>query len=186
MYIVPIKYSFYLLLIILVEIHNFFNTHFKELLSISIFKTFQHCLPHVTLKKRNKRLDCAISFATVMSSSEGLPYVQHNNKNDLGASGSHSNVDSNKDENESSSNSNTKIENASILDMVPFHVELHRHAQSGCPPQHGLQPREDVHSRHQLQLRPLTRYQDRSLQYQRAPRLHHPKVPFYFSLSTFI
>ena len=100
------------------KIHNFFNTHFKELLSISIFKTFQHCLPHFTLKKRNKRLDCAISFATVMSSSEGLPYVQHNNKNDLEASGSHSNVDSNKDENESSSNSNTKIENASILDTV--------------------------------------------------------------------
>ena len=53
-----------------------------------------------------------------MSSPEGLPYVQHNNKNDLEASGSHSNVDSNKDENESSSNSNTKIENASILDTV--------------------------------------------------------------------
>ena len=66
----------------------------------------------------NKRLDCAISFATVMSSSEGLPYVQHNNKNNLEASGSHSNVDSNKDENESSSNSNTKIENAFILDTV--------------------------------------------------------------------
>ena len=39
---VHIKYSFYLLLIILVEnfFHNFFNTHFKELLSLSIFKTF--------------------------------------------------------------------------------------------------------------------------------------------------
>ena len=39
---VHIKYLFYLLLIILVEnfFHNFFNTHFKELLSISIFKTF--------------------------------------------------------------------------------------------------------------------------------------------------
>ena len=66
----------------------------------------------------NKRLDYAISLATVMSSIEGLPCVQHNNKNDLEASGSHSNVDSNKDENESSSNSNTKIENASILDTV--------------------------------------------------------------------
>ncbi|XP_030959460.1 uncharacterized protein LOC115981452 [Quercus lobata] len=110
-----------------------------------------------------------------MSSSEGLPYVQHNNKNNLEASGSHSNVNSNKDENESSSNSNTKIENASILDTVPFHVELHQHAQSGRSPQHGLRPREDVHSRHQSQLRPLTRYQHRSLQYRRAPRLHHPK-----------
>uniref|UniRef100_A0A7N2R255 Uncharacterized protein n=1 Tax=Quercus lobata TaxID=97700 RepID=A0A7N2R255_QUELO len=111
-----------------------------------------------------------------MSSSEGLPYVQHNNKNNLEASGSHSNVNSNKDENESSSNSNTKIENASILDTVPFHVELHQHAQSGRSPQHGLRPREDVHSRHQSQLRPLTRYQHRSLQYRRAPRLHHPKT----------
>ena len=134
----------------------------------------------------NKRLDCAISLATVMSSSEGLPYIQHNNKNDLEASGSHFNVDSNKDENESSSNTNTKIENASILDTVPFDVELHQHGQSGHPPRHGLRPREDVHSRHQSQLWPLTRYQHRSLQYRRAPRLHQPKVPFYFSQSTFI
>ena len=53
-----------------------------------------------------------------MSSSEGFPYVQHNNKNDLEDSGSDSNVDSNEDENESSSDSDTKIENASILDTV--------------------------------------------------------------------
>ena len=68
--------------------------------------------------KGNKRLDCAISFATVMGSSMSLPYVQHNKKNDLEASGSHSNVDSNKNENESSSNSNAKIENVPILDTV--------------------------------------------------------------------
>ena len=68
--------------------------------------------------KGNKRLDCAISFAIVMGSSMSLPYVQHNNKNDLEASGSHSNVDSNIDENESSSNSNAKIENVPILDTV--------------------------------------------------------------------
>ena len=66
----------------------------------------------------NKRLDCAISLAIVMSSSEGFPYVQHNNKNDLEDSGSDSNVDSNEDENESSSDSDTKIENASTLDTV--------------------------------------------------------------------
>ena len=53
-----------------------------------------------------------------MSSSEGFPYVQHNNKNDLEDSGSDSNVDSNEDENESSSDSDTKIENASTLDTV--------------------------------------------------------------------
>ena len=80
-----------------------------------------------------------------MSSSEGFPYVQHNNKNDLEDSGSdsnvdsnedenvsssdsnkndledsgsESNVDSNEDENESSSDSDTKIEKASILDTV--------------------------------------------------------------------
>nr|POE70186.1 hypothetical protein CFP56_61088 [Quercus suber] len=59
-----------------------------------------------------------------MSSSEGLPYVQHNTKNDLEASGSNSNVDSNEDENESSSDSGTKIENASILDTLPLKLDF--------------------------------------------------------------
>ena len=53
-----------------------------------------------------------------MSSSEDFPYVQHNNKNDLEASGSDSNVDPNEDEKELSSDSDTMIENASILDTV--------------------------------------------------------------------
>ena len=48
LYIVPTAYQ-----IFIENSRYFFNTHLKKLLSISVFKTFQHCFSHFTLKKKN-------------------------------------------------------------------------------------------------------------------------------------
>ena len=47
LYIVPTAYQ-----IFIENSWYFFNTHLKKLLSISVFKTFQHCFSHFTLKKK--------------------------------------------------------------------------------------------------------------------------------------
>ena len=48
LYIVPTAYQ-----IFIENSWHFFNTHLKKLLSISVFKTFQHYFSHFTLKKKN-------------------------------------------------------------------------------------------------------------------------------------